>query len=92
MKKLIFLMVPVFFLVGCKKNELEKNEFPLIGSGSHYSISGVKSFVTKTSGLFLYQITDDSRFEKVRFINTKGKPVFDTSRTYIQDVYMLDPD
>ncbi len=92
MKKLTIILVSVFFLYGCRKNEVEKNEFPPIGSGSHYSISGIKSFVTKTSGLFLYQITDDSRFEKVKFLNTRGKPVFDTTRTYIKDVYMLDPD
>ncbi len=92
MKKIIFLLVPVFFLYGCRKNEVEKNEFPVIGSGSHYSVSGVKSFVTKTSGLYLYQITDESRFEKVRFLDTRGKPVFDTARTYIQDVYLLDPE
>ncbi len=92
MKKLTIILISVFFIYGCGKNDVEKNEFPAIGSGSHYSISGVKSFVTKTSGLFLYQITDDSNLEKVKFFNTRGYPVFDTVRTYVKDVYMLDPD
>jgi hypothetical protein len=92
MKKLAILLLPVLLVFSCSKDNVSKSDFPVIESDAPYSISGIKTFVTKTSGLFLYQITDKAGLEKVNFINTKGVPVFDTARTYISDVYLLDPD
>ncbi len=92
MKKLAILLLPVFLVFSCSKDNVSKSDFPVIASDAPYNISGIKTFVIKTSGLYLYQITDGSGLRKVNFINTKGVPVFDTARTYISDVYLIDPD
>ena len=92
MKKLAIILVPVFLAFSCSKDKVSKSEFPVIASNAPFNISGIKTFVTKSSGLYLYQIAGETKLKKVNFINTKGIPVFDTARTYISDVYLLDPD
>lgn len=94
MKRITQIIILVLLISSCRKDAVldVKSKYPVIGSGSFFDISEVKSFITKTSGLYLYKITDNSGLDEVKFIDIYGDPIFDTIKTYVTNVYSLSHD
>ena len=94
MKKITQILILLVFCLSCQKdpgtNSIDK--YPVIGVGLMYDISGVKSFVTKTTGLNLFKITESDELVEEKFLDISGQAIFDTTKSYVTDVYNLNHD
>ena len=94
MKKITQILILLVFCLSCQKdpgtNTMDK--YPVIGSGQMYDISGVKSYVTKTTGLNLFKITESDELVEEKFLDISGQAIFDTTKSYVTDVYNLNHD
>lgn len=94
MRKLFKLIILIIVIASCRKDpgpDVNDN-YPIIGLGLLYDISEVKSFVTKSTGLNLYKITESDGLTEEKFLDNSGNPIFDTTKSYVTNVYSLNND